>query len=175
MLFPIFLEERVKKYRYLLMAGIVIFDQMVKLLIRASMFSGQSIPVLTNIFHITYIQNRGAAFGILHGADIFLIGVPILAIIGAVWYMEKNLDQHWTLPLALSLVVAGGIGNLIDRMFLGYVTDMLDFRIWPVFNIADIAVCVGAGFLILYTWKFFPKEKEDVDNEEAGSDGRDKS
>ena len=69
-------------------------------------------------------------------------------------YMERHLTDHWSLPLSLCLIIGGGIGNLIDRIFLGFVTDMIDFRFFPVFNIADIAVCVGAGFLILYTLFF---------------------
>ncbi|MDD6881791.1 MAG: signal peptidase II [Firmicutes bacterium] len=143
-----------KKYRYLLVIGIIVLDQVVKLMVRSSMFVGQSIPVIDGIFHLTYVQNRGAAFSILYGQNVFLIFVPTIAVLLAIWYMEKHLKEHWTMILALSLLVSGGIGNLIDRGFFGFVTDMFDFRIWPVFNVADIAVCVGAGFLILYTFLY---------------------
>ena len=129
------------------------------------MYIGQSIPVIKDIFHITYVQNRGAAFNMLDGKSLVLILIPAIAIAIGVWYMEKHLEEHWTLLVSLVLVIAGGIGNLIDRCFMGFVTDMFDFRIWPVFNIADIAVCVGAGLLILYTFAFYEEKEIEEDNE----------
>ena len=153
-----------KNNRYYWIAGIILLDQIVKLIVRSSMYIGQSIPVIKDIFHITYVQNRGAAFNMLDGKSLVLILIPAIAIAIGVWYMEKHLEEHWTLLVSLVLVIAGGIGNLIDRCFMGFVTDMFDFRIWPVFNIADIAVCVGAGLLILYTFAFY-EEKEIEKNE----------
>ena len=110
---------------------------------------------------MTYIQNRGAAFNILDGQGLFLTIVPALSIVFALWYMEKHLEEHWTLFVSLIMIVAGGIGNLIDRCFLGFVTDMFDFRVWPVFNVADIAVCVGAAVLVLYTFVFYEEKEKD--------------
>lgn len=149
-----------RKLRYLLIAGIILLDQAVKFTVRAEMYAGESIPVLENIFHITYVQNRGAAFSLFSGSGVMLIVLPVIAVAAAWWYMEKHRREHWTLAVSLSLVIAGGIGNLIDRFFLGFVTDMFDFRIWPVFNIADIAVCIGAGVLILYTVVFYGKTEK---------------
>lgn len=153
-----------KKNRYFWIIGIILLDQVFKLVVRSSMYIGQSIPVINGVFHITYVQNRGAAFNMLDGKSLVLIMIPAIAIAVAIWYMEKHLQEHWTLIVSLVLVIAGGIGNLIDRCFMGFVTDMFDFRVWPVFNIADIAVCVGAGILILYTFAFY-EEKEIKDNE----------
>lgn len=154
-----------KNNRYYWIAGIILLDQIVKLIVRSSMYIGQSIPVIKDIFHITYVQNRGAAFNMLDGKSLVLILVPAIAIAIGVWYMEKHLEEHWTLLVSLVLVIAGGIGNLIDRCFMGFVTDMFDFRIWPIFNIADIAVCVGAGLLILYTFAFYEEKEIEEDNE----------
>lgn len=154
-----------KNNRYYWIAGIILLDQIVKLLVRSSMYIGQSIPVIKDIFHITYVQNRGAAFNMLDGKSLVLILVPTIAIAIGLWYMEKHLEEHWTLLVSLVLVIAGGIGNLIDRCFMGFVTDMFDFRIWPVFNVADIAVCVGAGLLILYTFAFYEEKEIEEDNE----------
>ena len=154
-----------KNNRYYWIAGIILLDQIVKLIIRSSMYIGQSIPVIKDIFHITYVQNRGAAFNMLDGKSLVLILVPAIAIAIGLWYMEKHLEEHWTLLVSLVLVIAGGIGNLIDRCFMGFVTDMFDFRIWPVFNVADIAVCVGAGLLILYTFAFYEEKEIEEDNE----------
>ena len=150
-----------KKYRYLWVIGIILIDQIVKLVIRSTMYIGESLPVIKEIFHITYVQNRGAAFNILDGQGLFLTIVPALSIVFALWYMEKHLEEHWTLFASLILIVSGGIGNLIDRCFLGFVTDMFDFRVWPVFNIADIAVCVGAAILVLYTFVFYEEKEKD--------------
>ncbi len=152
-----------KKYRYLWIVGIILIDQIVKYIIRSAMYVGESIPVVRDVFHITYVQNRGAAFNMLDGQSLILTLVPAVAIIVAIWYMEKHLNEHWTLVLSLGLVISGGIGNLIDRTILGFVTDMLDFRFWPVFNVADIAVCVGAGFLILYTLLFYEEKEKNED------------
>ena len=154
-----------KNNRYYWIAGIILLDQIVKLIVRSSMYIGQSIPVIKDIFHITYVQNRGAAFNMLDGKSLVLILVPAIAIAIGLWYMEKHLEEHWTLLVSLVLVIAGGIGNLIDRCFMGFVTDMFDFRIWPVFNVADIAVCVGAGLLILYTFAFYEEKEIEEDNE----------
>ncbi len=154
-----------KKNRYLLVLGIILLDQLVKFIIRSVMFVGQSVPVIEDVFHFTYVQNRGAAFSMLSGQSLVLILIPAVAIVIAILYMEKHLDEHWTMILSLVLIVSGGIGNLIDRSLLGFVTDMFDFRFWPVFNIADIAVCVGAGFLILYTFKFSDKKEIEEENE----------
>ena len=154
-----------KNNRYYWIAGIILLDQIVKLIVRSSMYIGQSIPVIKDIFHITYVQNRGAAFNMLDGKSLVLILIPAIAIAIGLWYMENHLEEHWTLLVSLVLVIAGGIGNLIDRCFMGFVTDMFDFRIWPVFNVADIAVCVGAGLLILYTFAFYEEKEIEEDNE----------
>ena len=157
------MPENMVKFRYLLAAGIIIIDQIVKYAVRTFMYLGESIPIIEDVFHLTYVQNRGAAFSILSGSRIFLIAVPLIAIAVAIWYLERHKSAHWTLALSLSMIIAGGLGNLIDRIALGFVTDMFDFHFWPVFNIADISVCVGAGFLVLYTLVFYGKtEKKSV-------------
>lgn len=157
------MPENMVKFRYLLAAGIIIIDQIVKYAVRTFMYLGESIPIIEDVFHLTYVQNRGAAFSILSGSRIFLIAVPLIAIAVAIWYLERHKSAHWTLALSLSMIIAGGLGNLIDRIALGFVTDMFDFHFWPVFNVADISVCVGAGFLVLYTLVFYGKtEKKSV-------------
>ena len=148
-----------KKTGYLLVFVILALDQLSKALVRAVMYVGESVHIIEGVFHITYVQNRGAAFGMLFGQKVILVVIPIIAILAAVWYLKEHKDEHWTLGISLSLIVSGGIGNLIDRVVFGYVTDMFDFRIWPVFNVADIAVCVGAGLLILYTVFYYDKKK----------------
>ena len=152
-----------KKARYLLIVALLLVDQVSKYAIRAKMFVGQTIPLLEGVFHITYVQNTGAAFNTFEGMQTFLQVVPLAALVIAVWYMEKHLADHWTLMLSLILIIFGGIGNLIDRVALGYVTDLFDFCLidFPVFNVADIGICVGCGLLILFMFCFDEKAKAD--------------
>lgn len=139
-------------YLILIIAGTVALDQLVKHMVAGSMMLGQTIPVINNFFHITYIHNDGAAFGIMAGKAIFLIGFPALMMatgIVVLTLFRKKLDP--LVLIAIALITGGGTGNLIDRSIYGYVIDFIDFKIWnPIFNIADIAVCVGCGLIILY-------------------------
>ena len=132
----------------LLFIGIVAIDQFVKGVVTASMVPGQSIPILENIFHVTYVLNPGAAFGILpHQRELFLLaGVAILVAAGVFYSQIKKSDI--VLRFGLIFLLSGAAANLIDRFQNGLVVDFLDFRIWPVFNIADIAIVVGVGFMI---------------------------
>lgn len=124
------------------------------------MFVGQSIPLIEGFFHITYVQNTGAAFSLFEGKYAFLIIIPFSALLFAVWYLEKHKDAHITLVASLILIIPGGFGNLFDRIALGYVTDMFDFKFWPaVFNIADIAICLGCVFLVIYIFFYLDKPK----------------
>ena len=137
---------------YLLTALIILVDQISKWMIRASMKVGESVEVFGDFFRITYIRNTGAAFSMLSGERILLIAIPIVVIAAALWYFHHNQNRHWLFYTSWAMIIAGGIGNLIDRIAFGWVTDMLDFSIFPpVFNIADIGVTVGCGLFIVYT------------------------
>ncbi|WP_408954380.1 signal peptidase II [Natroniella sp. ANB-PHB2] len=121
---------------------VVILDQGTKYLIIENLRLHQSIPIIEDIFHLTYIRNQGAAFGILQGRLTFLIVVTMLAIILlALFYNELPIDNRFS-RIILGLGIGGALGNLIDRVRLGYVVDFFDFRVWPVFNVADIAIVV---------------------------------
>jgi signal peptidase II len=130
--------------------GLLIADQAVKHLVRTTMVQGQSIPIIENIFHITYIENPGAAFGILANQRmLFLILTAV--IVGVMIYLYFSLSNKKSLTaISLGIVVSGAIGNFIDRFIQGTVTDFLDFRIWPIFNIADIAICVGLALICYF-------------------------
>lgn len=93
--------------------------------------------------------------------------ITIIATLGMLFFMHKIRNSaHKSLMWSLTLIIAGGIGNIIDRISLKYVVDFLDFRVWPVFNIADICVCVGCGLLILYAFVIEPKmQKEAAESE----------
>ena len=110
----------------------------------------ESIPIIRNVFHLTYVNNTGAAFSLLQGKTSFFIVVTILALFFALYfYFKVDKEKVW-LRLGIALALGGALGNLIDRLRFGKVIDFFDFRIWPVFNIADCAVVVG---VILICWE----------------------
>ncbi len=120
-------------------------------------------PLWEGVFHLTYVENRGAAFGMMQGARIFFI-VATLIIIGAIFiFARKSKSNSKCLKLSLSLITAGAVGNLIDRIFRGYVVDFFDFCLidYPVFNFADICVCIGAALLVIFVIFIEGRNNED--------------
>ena len=122
-------------------AVLIIVDQAVKVLVDRHMMFGDTIPVINNFFHITYVQNRGIAFGIFQGKVDVISIATIAAILGIIIYFLKNVKKSNLFErMAYVFIISGAIGNMIDRLLRGYVVDMIDFRgIWSfVFNIADV-------------------------------------
>ncbi|MGI6752274.1 MAG: signal peptidase II [Anaerovoracaceae bacterium] len=143
---------------FLLLVVLLGLDQWTKHLIKVSFDLGQTMPVIENIFHLTYIHNYGAAFSILLGKQLLLsvIGtVAILAILVYIWVERKR--SHPFILTALTFIAGGGLGNLCDRLSQGYVVDFLDFRVFPIFNVADIFVTVGSVFIFIYLFFIEPK------------------
>lgn len=130
--------------------GIIIFviDQLAKGYITASMRLGQSIPVVKDYFYITYVVNPGAAFGIFEHQRLFFIIVALLFVAAIVFFRKKILKENTLFQWGVGLLMGGAIGNLYDRLQNGLVIDFFDFRFWPVFNIADVAICIGAAFIM---------------------------
>ena len=133
--------------------AVVFLDQLIKFLVRQNIQLGQSIPIIKNVFHLTYVANTGSAFGLFKSLNIFFVLFSIIVIIGIFYYLKKIIKEDKKLQLAVGLLLGGTIGNLIDRLVFGAVIDFLDFRIWPVFNIADSAVTVSIIFLITILWR----------------------
>lgn len=135
--------------------GILVFiiDQLVKHLVVSTMHLGQSLPVIKGIFHITYVLNPGAAFGMLEHQRWFFILVALAAVLLGAAFYKKLQQESFLMRSGAELLLGGAVGNLADRIQSGLVVDFLDFRIWPVFNIADIAICAGAGILIFDIWQ----------------------
>ena len=134
-------------YFYLPIVCFLLLDQFVKYLVRTNMELGQSIPIISGIFHLTYIENPGAAFGILANRRLLFLLLTII-IVGIMFYLYFQLRQKKSLTaFSLGLVISGALGNFIDRFFFFFVTDLFDLRIWPIFNIADICICVGLALL----------------------------
>ena len=132
---------------------IILIDQLSKFFVRTNFQLSQPIPIINNIFHLTYIQNTGAGFGILKGQALLLIFISV-AVIGIILYnFDKIKNKETLLQVLVGFVLGGTIGNLIDRLAYGHVIDFLDFRIWPIFNFADSFVTIGVIGLIIYLWK----------------------
>ena len=148
-------------YFFLSIILVIILDQWTKLLVLGSFEYGESSPIIQDFFSLTYVRNTGAAFGFLATANPnfripFFLAVPIIAmVILGFLYRDLPKSSRWR-ALSLGLVTGGAIGNLIDRVRLGYVVDFLDFHYknvyyFPAFNVADSAICVGVAILLLST------------------------
>jgi len=134
--------------------SIVFIDRASKHFIDELLDLGESIPVIKDVFHITLVHNTGIAFGFFKDQGIVFIVIPVIAIILLIFniYYYKQNDEalSHTYIIGFSLILGGAIGNLIDRIIFGYVIDFIDVRFWPVFNVADSAITVGAAII---AWK----------------------
>jgi len=137
-----------RPFFYLIVLAIILLDQTFKALINSKMFPGQTIPVLKNFFHLTYVQNTGAAFGILAGKQWFLVLVVMLVIL-FIMYFHFRLSEFDPLQLPMAFILGGSLGNLIDRLRLFFVVDYLDLRVWPVFNFADVMINLGVLLIVV--------------------------
>jgi signal peptidase II len=144
-----------------IVAIVIVLDQFTKWQVARGMRLHESIPVIPDIFHLTYIRNSGAAFGFLAGSQagfrmVFfgLTSVLALVLLGTIYARLSGVD--WIGQISVALVFGGALGNLIDRVRLGEVIDFLDFSIfgyhWPAFNVADTAITIGVALLL---WHFF--------------------
>lgn len=133
---------------FVLPLAVVILDQFSKYIVVENMALGESIPIIEEVFHLTYILNPGAAFGMFAHNRLFFIAIAVVVIGIIIWTRREILASPWEVKAGCGLFLGGAIGNLIDRARQGLVIDFFDFRIWPVFNIADIAICIGVGLII---------------------------
>lgn len=130
---------------------VICLDQLTKFLVVKNLH-GSSIDIIENIFSLTYVENRGAAWGFLSNNNwLLMILIPVFILI-IIWYLVKFNNNRYEL-IAGSLIVGGAIGNYIDRIFRGFVVDFFDFKVWPVFNIADIAIVLGCILMIIILFK----------------------
>lgn len=136
--------------RYELMFVIILFlDQLTKYLAKTNLDMYSSIPVIGNIVYLTYVKNVGAAFGLFPGMYIVFLISAIVVIAGVFVYFRK-VRPDAALAVPLVLVSAGAAGNLIDRLIYHFVIDFIDVKIWPVFNVADMAITFGSILLFIY-------------------------
>ncbi len=135
-------------------------------------------PIIKNLINFTYVQNGGAAFGMFNSKKWLIIAVTVIIIVMCIGLLIKKSFSSKTMFWAICLVLAGGVGNLIDRIFRnGYVVDFIQFdffKSFPVFNIADIAVCVGAGLILLCFIVDFVNESKQGKKSERPKDNADR-
>jgi signal peptidase II len=151
------------------MAGVIILDQLTKWWIISSFFLHESREVVPGFFNLTFVTNTGAAFGFLAGRETtlrqaFFIGVS-LAALAALAFAYRHFREEGRLAVtALGLIAGGAVGNLIDRLRFGRVIDFLDVYVgsyhWPAFNVADAAITIGAGLLILSSFRSWRAEAQ---------------
>ena len=139
----------------LMIVALVVVDQVSKLMVHYLLAPVGSVDVIPNVFRFTYVENRGAAFGMLSEHRWVFMVLSTLAIGALLIYLWKFRPDSTLGCMALSMIIAGGIGNMLDRCYLGYVVDFLDFCAFPelwmwVFNVADVCVCVGGGLMVLW-------------------------
>lgn len=138
---------------YLIVAALlVVCDQLVKYWVVSNLSLGEAMNVIPNVFSLTYYQNSGAAWSILQGQMWFFAIVTFVAVPLCIWLLWKNRRRSKFYSLALGLVIAGALGNFIDRMRLGYVVDMFqtDFINFPIFNVADMCLTIGVVMVFIY-------------------------
>jgi signal peptidase II len=141
-------------------AAVYILDRVSKYLVIAKMSPGESFPVADGIFHITFVHNTGGAFGIMREHPYVFVASAVIFTVFAVLYVNFRWNSMVLRDkVALCLIVGGTLGNLSDRLKLGYVIDFLDFRVWPVFNLADSCITIGAAILV-FSVLFLSGEKE---------------
>lgn len=136
-----------------LILGILLLsiDQYSKYLVRTKMEVFETYPIIEDFFHLTYVQNKGAAFGMFQGATVIFAVVTLIVIVGMIYFSLKHKNMSLVWKATLTVIASGAVGNLIDRLWLGYVVDMFDFRgIWSfIFNFADVCVVVGGCVMML--------------------------
>ncbi|SKA83610.1 signal peptidase II [Caloramator quimbayensis] len=131
---------------------LIMADQLTKLIAKINLYPDVNIDLISGYLSLTYLENRGAAFGIFKNKKFFLIGLTSIVIAFMIYYLLKNKDISKYMKISLILIISGAIGNLIDRITKGYVVDFIHFYIknifdWPVFNVADIFVVCGTILL----------------------------
>lgn len=134
---------------YIITLAWLILDQVSKYYVQTHMALGQSIVVVPGLFHWTYILNHGAAFGILRDQRIFFLAIVVILLVCLAYKYKEIAEGPSYLKLGTGLLLAGAVGNAIDRFVQDGVVDFFDFLIWPIFNVADIGIVIGI-FLVAY-------------------------
>lgn len=140
--------------------SIVLMDRLSKIFFMNLLDLNESLVVIKNVLYFTLVHNTGIAFGLFRDCGIIFVIIPLILtglLIYNVYYYRHSDELSRTYIVAFSLILGGAIGNLIDRIMLGYVVDFIDLRFWPVFNIADSAITIGAAVILFKCIPSFSK------------------
>ena len=141
----------------------VVADFVTKKLAVAYLKGGNEVILIEKVFKLSYVENKGAAFGIFQDMRYVFVVLTVLIVFFLFWLLKSQKTQSRIFKTGIILMISGAVGNFIDRVFLGYVVDFLNFYLidFPVFNVADCFVCIGAGLLVIY-YLFFDCEGKKV-------------
>jgi len=156
---------------YLFVYIIVIIDQALKILIHRFMALGQTIPLIKSLLNLTYVRNTGAAFSLFVGFSPYLVVVGLVVVAAVIFFHHRFSAKKQIVHVALAFILAGSIGNLLDRFFRGYVIDYIDIGGWPVFNFADIMINVGVILFLLFVFEEEKYEREEEWEEKQFCEG----
>lgn len=140
-----------------ILLSVIVLDRLTKLFITHTMEVGESIPVIPGVLDCTFILNPGAAFGLLQYQRLFFVVITLLVGLLAFVFRRQIRAEGVLAYKGTALFLGGTAGNLIDRIATGYVVDFVDFKVWPVFNVADICICAGVGLIL---WSIVKNEKQ---------------
>ena len=134
-----------------IITALIILDQFVKAYVVQNIALGEIKSWIPNLVSLTYLQNRGAAFSMLQDQQLLFAVITLVVVAGAIWYLHKHMEDSFWMVLGLTLIIAGGLGNFIDRISQGFVVDMfhLDFINFAIFNVADSYLTVGVIILLI--------------------------
>lgn len=153
---------------YIIGIVVLIADILTKRAAVNNLMDISSIPIIDGVFHLTYVENSGVAFGMLRDKRIVFVTMSVIILVVLGIYFYKTCSRDAWLKLGTALIFSGSIGNMIERITKGFVVDFLDFRLinFPVFNIADMAVCIGAAALVVH-FLFFADDGKNTENEKT--------
>ncbi len=134
-----------------LAGSVLLADQISKAIVTSTLSGGQSVSILGGLVRLDYTVNTGAAFSILRAQNLLFVVVAVIVSAGIIISFRRLVRAGWLVRLALGLILGGALGNLVDRVRLGYVRDFIDLRWWPVFNLADSAIVIGVIMLATAT------------------------
>lgn len=153
-----------------IVAVLLVVDLVTKYVFDAVLADGETLKVVPFLFNFKLVHNFGAAWGIMAGKQVFLIGLSIVFLAIFVFYYIKEPNKTWLLNVTFGFLFAGCLGNLYDRIVFGYVRDFIQFDFWqsfPIFNFADVALCLGVVLFVIYLIIYFVKTNKDTKNKDS--------
>lgn len=154
-----------------IIVAILVVDLVTKYVFDARLADGESIKVIPGLFNFKLVHNVGAAWGILAGRQVFLIAISLVFLAIFIFYYTKEKNKTWLLNVTMGFLIGGCIGNLFDRIFIGYVRDFIQFAFWqsfPIFNFADAFLCIGVVLFVIYLVLYYVKGRKSSSGAKSG-------